>query len=68
MGNRLKRIACALIALLILATEWTFAETGPAAPEEDIVVLFTSDVHCGVDQGFGYLEQCRPRAATDGHS
>jgi 2',3'-cyclic-nucleotide 2'-phosphodiesterase (5'-nucleotidase family) len=20
----------------------------------DIVILFTSDVHCGVDQGFGY--------------
>ena len=32
-----------------------FAEEGEA-PERsaDVVILFTSDVHCGVDQGFGY--------------
>ena len=40
-------------------------EPPPAAPETektgDIVILYTSDVHCGVDQGFGYagLEQIR---------
>lgn len=30
--------------------------TQPSAAEtpKDIVVLFTSDVHCGIDQGFGY--------------
>lgn len=55
MGNRFKHIACALVALLVLVTGWTFAEVGPVAPERDIVVLFTSDVHCGVDQGFGYV-------------
>ena len=36
----------------------TEAPTEPAAPEVtpsgDIVIVFTSDVHCGVDQGFGY--------------
>jgi len=26
-----------------------------AALTQDVVVLFTSDVHCGVDQGFGYV-------------
>ena len=32
-----------------------FAEEGEA-PERsaDVVILFTSDVHCGIDQGFGY--------------
>ena len=32
-----------------------FAEEGEA-PERsaDVVILFTSDIHCGVDQGFGY--------------
>jgi len=55
MGNPFKRIACALVALLVLATGWAFAEAGPATPVRDIVVLFTSDVHCGIDQGFGYV-------------
>ena len=55
MGNRLNRIACAILALLVIATGWAFAEASPAAPERDIVVLFTSDVHCGVDQGVGYV-------------
>ena len=26
----------------------------PVEKNGDIVILFTSDVHCGVDQGFGY--------------
>ena len=32
------------------------AEPAPAESAEptDVVILFTSDVHCGVDQGFGY--------------
>ena len=43
------------------------AEGTEAAPESqvpkngDIYILFTSDVHCGIDQGFGYagLQQIR---------
>ena len=38
-------------------------EPEPAAiePSGDLVILFTSDVHCGIDQGFGYagLQQVR---------
>ena len=32
------------------------AEPAPAESAEptDVVILFTSDIHCGVDQGFGY--------------
>ena len=29
-------------------------EPAPVEKNGDIVILFTSDVHCGVDQGFGY--------------
>ena len=45
-----------LVALALLATGWAFAE-GAQAPQlkKDLVVLFTSDVHCGVDRGFGYV-------------
>lgn len=44
-----------LVALALLATGWAFAEAGEDTRlEKDVVVLFTSDVHCGVDQGFGY--------------
>lgn len=51
----LRRIGCMLVALALLATGWAFAEAGEDARlEKDVVVLFTSDVHCGVDQGFGY--------------
>lgn len=54
--DMLRRISCMLIALTLLAAGWAFAESeGKAQLEKDVVVLFTSDVHCGVDQGFGYV-------------
>lgn len=47
---------------------------GEAASEEtgltkDVVVLYTSDVHCGVDQGFGYvgLQQVREQLEAAGN-
>ena len=35
----------------------------------DIIILFTSDVHCGIDQGFGYagLQQVRDGLVADGY-
>ena len=52
----LYRIGWLLIVLALLTTGWAFAETeNDAKLERDVVVLFTSDVHCGVDQGFGYV-------------
>ncbi len=45
-------LAAMLFALLCGAA---FAEDNDApARSADAVILFTSDVHCGVDQGFGY--------------
>ncbi|MCR4740121.1 MAG: bifunctional metallophosphatase/5'-nucleotidase [Lachnospiraceae bacterium] len=42
------------------AVEEEIAEE-PPLPEKDIVILFTSDIHCGIDQGLGLagLEQIR---------
>ena len=52
----LLRICSILVMLAMLATGWAFAEaTEDARLKSDVVVLFTSDVHCGVDQGFGYV-------------
>ena len=44
--------------------------TGAATPEKngDVVILFTSDVHCGIDRGFGYagLAQIRDYLEAQG--
>ena len=54
------------------AAEAPAAEEPQEAPEAagvskngDIVVLFTSDVHCGMYQGFGYAGLCRVREVLE---
>lgn len=49
----MKRILGLLLALCMLLGGTAVAQE--AALTQDVVVLFTSDVHCGVDQGFGYV-------------
>ena len=41
----------------------------PAALKSDLIVLFTSDVHCGVNSGFGYvgLAQLRDTLKSEGY-
>ena len=55
-----------LALVLLLGLSLGLSVTGRAAAEGyaaggDIVILYTSDVHCGIDQGFGYagLQQIR---------
>ena len=55
-----------LALVLLLGLSLGLGVTGGAAAEGyaaggDIVILYTSDVHCGIDQGFGYagLQQIR---------
>ena len=48
----MKRIGCLLLALAMLLGCTALAES--AGLTRDVVVLFTSDAHCGIDQGFGY--------------
>ncbi len=53
--NRIKRIA--LVALmLVLGVTMVFAEGAREAidAQKDIVVLYTNDVHCGIDENIGY--------------
>ncbi len=46
-------ICGALIVLALLAAGSSLAQG--KGLQRDVVVLFTSDVHCAVDQGFGYV-------------
>ena len=49
----MKKLLSLLLCLFLLLTlPAAMAESAPAA--KDIVVLFTNDVHCGVDAGLGY--------------
>ena len=45
------------------------AEAAPVEKNGDIVILYTSDVHCGIDQGFGYagLQQVRDYLIAQGN-
>ena len=51
-----KRIFAILLAVLLVLSVGVLTGAEETEPERtgDIVILFTSDVHCGVDQGFGY--------------
>ena len=53
-----KRFLAGMLALaLVLSMGWPTAAEEPAeTPEQSkgVVILYTSDVHCGIDQGFGY--------------
>ena len=54
----MKRIVAIVMALALLLAGSAYAaeaEAEAAGLTRDVVVLFTSDVHCGVDQNFGYV-------------
>ena len=53
----MKKTLALLLMLAMLMTGWAFAEEAAEAEglTQDVVVLFTSDVHCGVEQGFGTM-------------
>jgi hypothetical protein len=53
----MKKIIGLLLALCMLLSGVAFAETAEVevpALQQNLVILFTSDVHCGVESGFGY--------------
>ena len=45
-------VLCMLVSLFVGFGGSASAET--PAEERDLIILFTSDVHCGIDQGWGY--------------
>ena len=60
----------ALLAALVLAASCLILAGAEEAGglKQDVLVLFTSDVHCGIDQNFGYagLQQVRDSAVAAG--
>ena len=69
MSNR-NRFAAWIIALaLLFALPFCGAAAEDAKKNGDIVILFTSDVHCGVDQNFGLagLQQIRDFLISEGN-
>lgn len=50
-----KILACMLILVMCMTGLATAKSAEQSALKQDVLVLFTSDVHCGVDQGFGYV-------------
>ena len=49
-----KIVSLLLVLALALGLCAAVAEEAAPALEKNLVVLFTSDVHCGIDQGWGY--------------
>ena len=51
----MKKLFCLLLTLaMLLGCTAVGEEAAAPALEKDLVILFTSDVHCGIDQGWGY--------------
>ena len=50
----MKKILALFLALALVLGCAAFAEEAAPALQKNLIVLFTSDVHCGVDQGWGY--------------
>lgn len=65
-----KRLAI-LVSIIMITLFTNVCAEEPAIPTltQDVVVLFTSDVHCGIDQGFGYtgLAAIRDELAKSNH-
>jgi len=50
MKKRILALVLLVVMMLSLAVVPAYAEEN----DKDLVILFTSDVHCGIDQGWGY--------------
>ena len=64
-----KRLGILLTVILMLSMAVCSAAEEKAEKNGDIYILFTSDVHCGIDKGFGYagLQQVRDTLEVQGY-
>ena len=64
-----KRLGILLTVILRLSMAVCSAAEEKAEKNGDIYILFTSDVHCGIDKGFGYagLQQVRDTLEAQGY-
>ncbi len=65
----MKKFLALLLSAVMLLGCIAIAEEAAPALTRDVVVLYTSDVHCGIDQGWGYagLAAVRDAFAADNH-
>ena len=65
----MKKFLALLLAAMMLLGCAAMAEEAAPALTKDLVVLFTSDVHCGIEQGWGYagLAALRDALAAQGN-
>ena len=49
-----KLLALLLSVMMILGCTAALGEESAPALQKDLVILFTSDIHCGIDQGWGF--------------
>ncbi len=65
----MKKFLALLLAAMMLFSVAAFAEEAAPALTKNLVVLFTSDVHAGIDQGWGYagLAAIRDSLKADNH-
>ncbi len=64
----MKKLLSVLIMLAMLVSCFAFAESENAL-QKDVVILFTSDIHCAVDQNWGFagLADVRDTLANDNY-
>lgn len=65
----MKKFLALLLAAMMLFGVVAMAEEAPAGLTKNVVILFTSDVHAGIDQGWGYagLAAIRDGLAVNNH-
>ena len=65
----MKKFLAVLMAVMMLFCMTVLAEEAPNGLTKNVVVLFTSDVHAGIDQGWGYagLAAIRDGLAVNNH-
>lgn len=65
----MKKILALMLALAMLLGCTALAEDAAPALTKDLVILFTSDAHCGIDNGFGYagVAAIRDALSADNH-
>ena len=49
-----KRLVSFLLILMLLLSLGVSASADSSADKRDLIILYTSDVHCGVEKGWGY--------------
>ena len=53
MNKGLKALV-SILAVAMLVFSLVGFTGGKARPNEDIVILYTNDIHCGIEDGFGF--------------